>query len=358
MAFAVLKDAVRTTVASYTLGSGSLTVATGQGSQFPVPTALAPILVTVITAASYASYPETFCTYQATGITSDTLTGLTVIDGVDTPWAVGAIVEMRTCAKHINDLESALAGVTEVSQTTSFSAAAGAFYAITGSSAVTATLPTAVGIAGQPIRIRCANGYSGLCTLATTSSQTIGPGTATSQILYAGESPLLQSDGANWVRTGGTIIPCRAVMFSNANQSIPATTNTQVTINAKYIDNTGIIGSGSNLTSNQITVFRSGIYNIRGVIPFNLPAGTAIITGVPQIAVNGSTIFQNFFSFPEIAGTPGNGAFFVYENFQLSAGDVVTLVAECSIALTILGNATYPGSNAACCLDVAEIPAW
>lgn len=98
--YPVAKDAVRTTVVSYTLASGSITVASA--ANFPTPTTTAPILLTVITAATYGQFPETFATYQATGVSTNTLTGLTLIDGVDTAWQLGDIVEMRTCALHLN----------------------------------------------------------------------------------------------------------------------------------------------------------------------------------------------------------------------------------------------------------------
>lgn len=101
--FAVAADAVRATVSSYSQGSGSLTVASVP-SGMPTPSSSAPILITVVSQSTYGSYPETFCTYLCTGISSSTLTGLTVVDGVDTAWASGDIVEMRCCAKHVNDL--------------------------------------------------------------------------------------------------------------------------------------------------------------------------------------------------------------------------------------------------------------
>ena len=71
-AFAVAKDAVRTTVQSYVLYSGSPIIASGTGQLFPVPTPTAPILFIIITTATYATYPENYATYQATGISGDT----------------------------------------------------------------------------------------------------------------------------------------------------------------------------------------------------------------------------------------------------------------------------------------------
>jgi hypothetical protein len=68
----------------------------------------------------------------------------------------------------------------------------------------TVTLPTAVGIAGQVFNI--INSGSGVITLATTSSQTIGNGTyatglpfnATTQTINPGEVLNVQSTNAHW----------------------------------------------------------------------------------------------------------------------------------------------------------------
>jgi hypothetical protein len=103
MGFNVLKDAARSTVTSYTQGSGSITLASV--SSFQSPTTSAPILITAVTAASYGLYPETYCTYQATGLSGTTFSGLTVVSGTDYAFQAGDIVEMRICATHLNALE-------------------------------------------------------------------------------------------------------------------------------------------------------------------------------------------------------------------------------------------------------------
>lgn len=77
-------------------------------SGMPTPTTSAPILVTAITVASYGTYPESWGTYLATGVSGNTLTGLTLIDGTDSAWAAGAYVEMRNCAYLSNLITTAL----------------------------------------------------------------------------------------------------------------------------------------------------------------------------------------------------------------------------------------------------------
>lgn len=174
--------------------------------------------------------------------------------------------------------------ITEVSQTSSFAAAAGSFYAVSGSSAVTATLPTAAGIAGQTIRVRCANSYTGLCTITGTGGQTIG-GQA-SRIIFAGESPLLQSDGANWVRTGGIVIQSYCVMNNSAFQSPVYNTPTTVNFDTIVKDNTGIM---ANITNHTIAAIRPGRYRFWSIVSFGITGGPTLAFSLYIAAVKNST---------------------------------------------------------------------
>jgi hypothetical protein len=147
--------------------------------------------------------------------------------------------------------------ITEVSQTASFTAAANSFYAISGSANVTATLPTAVGIAGQTIRVRCVSGYTGLCTITGTGGQTIG--SQASRIIFAGESPLLQSDGSNWIRAGGLIIPATCIINPSGAQSLLGGSVTTIAYDTIVYDNTGKM---VNVTSHNIKTLRPGQYMV------------------------------------------------------------------------------------------------
>jgi hypothetical protein len=244
--------------------------------------------------------------------------------------------------------------ITEVSQTSSFTATANSFYAISGSSNVTATLPTAVGIAGQTIRIRCVSGYTGLCTITGTSSQTIGPASATSQILYAGESALLQSDGANWVRTGGTIIPARAQITLAASQTIPDNSSTKVLMDTPGFDNTGHMNL---VGSNAIKPFRPGQYRITSYVQTGVitTAESDVYTATTSIAVNGTNGAGNGqiqMSGPGIPFTFSNG-FTV--SLTLAAGDLVTVSFYCHHTGT---QTVSVGGNVGTFLEVEEIPSW
>jgi hypothetical protein len=242
--------------------------------------------------------------------------------------------------------------ITEVSQTASFTATVGAFYAISGSAAVTATLPTAIGIAGQTIRIRCANGYTGLCTIGTTSSQTIGPAAATSQKLYAGESSLLQSDGSNWIRTGGSIIPARASLYLGTSQSVTAATHATVAFDSLMVDNTGQMAS---ITGHSITVLRAGSYKVNLTVFVELQTNT-IAQSYLTVLVNTVGKFLSGNTFVSSAGTQ-TVPWSVEKILPLNAGDVITGDVYMSFATSIEGGGP-PGSAFESFLDVTEIPSW
>ncbi len=248
-------------------------------------------------------------------------------------------------------------GVTEVSKTTSFSATAGTFYVISGSSAVTATLPTAVGITGQVIRIRCASGYTGLLTIATTSAQTLGPGAATTQILYAGETALVQSDGANWVRAGGLLIPCFAKMtITAATTAISYNTETLVALNATAFDTTGQMANNG---AGTITVFRTGQYRVYGATYWALAGAnsyilyaiaykntsTAVTYHQGAIGINASNTTQTV----EFGGS-----------FLLTAGDVLILKVYQSNSVGSGSVNLLSGSSGAAVtfLEVQEVISW
>lgn len=80
----------------------------------------------------------------------------------------------------------------------SFSASVANFYSVTtGSSTITATLPTAVGISGQVIVVKKVDSGSGLVSIATTSAQTID-GNSTYQLTNQWQFIWVMSDGSNW----------------------------------------------------------------------------------------------------------------------------------------------------------------
>jgi hypothetical protein len=108
--FATPRNGVSTTLgASYTAGSGSLVLDAGAGASFGAPTPDAPIRVTVVTDATYGTASETLTIFRATGRTSDTLTGVTAVEGTtDRNYSSGDRAEMRVTAAAVSDLNTAV----------------------------------------------------------------------------------------------------------------------------------------------------------------------------------------------------------------------------------------------------------
>jgi hypothetical protein len=243
--------------------------------------------------------------------------------------------------------------IAEVSQTSSFTAAANGFYAISGSSNVTATLPSAVGIAGQTIRIRCVPGYNGLCTIATVSSQTING--STTRIIYAGESPLLQSDGANWVRTGGTIVPCTCQITLGTDQSVTFGSQPVVQLNTVAFDNSGFMTTA--VSSFEVAIFRPGQYLVTAQIGFRaMTSNTQIYVIAVNIFKNGSQlnagVQATVASATGIAYTPSLNA---AGQIVLAAGDLLTVKAYQNNSTTTTETLSASGGNF---LTVVEVPSW
>lgn len=91
-------------------------------------------------------------------------------------------------------------GFTASNKTGSFSAAVNNVYFVAGASAdATATLPTAVGVAGKEILLVNTSASHGI-VIATTSAQTVS-GAASASITIASQYSTLRvvSDGANWL---------------------------------------------------------------------------------------------------------------------------------------------------------------
>lgn len=96
-------NGVSTLGAGYTAGATSVTVATGDGPKFGTPTAGNPVRFTM----SSAGTPANTCHYEATGISTDTLTGVSVLDGTDQDFQVGDNVFSSIYKADFTDIETA-----------------------------------------------------------------------------------------------------------------------------------------------------------------------------------------------------------------------------------------------------------
>ena len=225
--------------------------------------------------------------------------------------------------------------------------------ACTVSSAYTVTLPTPVSYNGQQIGIRVTPGSTKLLTLATAAGNIDG---ASTRIMWAGESALLESDGTNWVKIAGKTLPMTGMMSIPASTVTVATgTVTNVPLTVTLIDNTGLM---CNTTNTYITVQRGNNYQVTGRISWPSIPGTGSARTITACYVNGSSStvaaqderYAINGSFPcisavgEIALTAS--AYVTVSAFQQS-GSTLTLTA---------GSSSSPGAGTI--LSLTEIPAW
>jgi hypothetical protein len=98
--------------AGYVAGSGTLTLAAGQGAQFPALSGLPFYRLTVIQQAhAYdpLALPSQFTIYKATGRSGDTFTGLSAIEGTtDRAYVGGDVVDVRVTAGTVSDVQVAI----------------------------------------------------------------------------------------------------------------------------------------------------------------------------------------------------------------------------------------------------------
>lgn len=104
----VNNDAVSTLAATYSTGGTTLTVASGHGSRFGSPTPSNPIYITCVTSATVHTDSEVRTHFEATGRTSDQLTGVSVVSGsTDRNFAIGDAIEMRLIDAHLEEIHAA-----------------------------------------------------------------------------------------------------------------------------------------------------------------------------------------------------------------------------------------------------------
>jgi hypothetical protein len=95
--------------ASYTAGSGTMTLSSGTGSLFGTVTPSNPVRFTVITVGSYGTTSEILTIFRATGIAGDVLSGVAAIEGTtDRNYGAGDKVECRPTQGSYGDIHAAI----------------------------------------------------------------------------------------------------------------------------------------------------------------------------------------------------------------------------------------------------------
>lgn len=126
-AFAVTANNVSATVgtAGYTHGATSLILTTGHGAKFPALTGSQFYRITVAQKANAytpGAGSSTYTIFKATGLSADTFTGLTVIEGTSATndFVSGDVVEVRITSQTLSDIHGAVNALEVVSSNNSW----------------------------------------------------------------------------------------------------------------------------------------------------------------------------------------------------------------------------------------------
>jgi hypothetical protein len=368
-------DQVQAKVASYTPGSGSLTVQSGGGDQFAVPlAATGQILITAVTAVTNGTFPETYGEYSCTGVSGDTLTGLALVKGTDGPWQFGDFVQMRTCAGHINNLQdtfTALPGISPVPVSTNASLSPGVLAICSATSAsITLALPTAPvdGTIGGAF----VAGITGTHTVTVTtggSDVLFAVGGATSIVLNIATQILLvqyNASNATWAPFAVPVPPPNqgsgiSITINNGVPTISATNSGSGTVtSASVVTANGFAGTVANATTTPaITLTTSVSGMLKGasgaitqgtpgtdyVVPSGSITGTAgNITGsIPVSQVTGLSATLSTIA-SEIS-TLGSDTITITAGSGLTGGGAVSLGGSVTLAATGGGGGGTPGGS-------------
>jgi hypothetical protein len=147
---------------------------------------------------------------------------------------------------------------------------AGSAYYVSMTADSSAKLPPPT--AGARVEVVVTGALAHAFTLLPNGSETING--ATSRILFAGESAVVESDGANWFKVSGRSIPCICTMTLNANQGLTPNAASFIALNNVVKDFPGTMGSPANF---GMYIRRPGNYDFNASVAFT---GASVTGGV------------------------------------------------------------------------------
>jgi hypothetical protein len=334
---------------THTNASGTLALQSGDGAAIG---ALGSGEVYRVTVIDNPGASETILAiFEATGKSSDTLTGVTAVEGYsDSTIASGKTVQVRPTAKTFTDIHTAIKNletITEVSVTaggTLSSTAFGKQHVCSGTSAdYTLVLPTAVGNDGKIIAFRMANALTKLVTLDGNSTEDIDG--AQTRVMWAGEVAVLMSTGSGWTKIGGRTIPMSVSLYRAGSNFSSAANNTwtRVPMDNLVSGATFMYDSGNSRAS----IKRSGTYLV-GTFAYVVSIGTPT-TVLCGPAVN--TTNDGSFGY---GGSDASSFGRFIGPLALTAGDYV----DCAVFQGSGSSKSVYGSAAPAKLEVYEQPSW
>lgn len=217
---------------NYTSGSGSMILSAGQGSFFTV----FPAKFTLVTQGTYGTGSgEVTGIYQCTGVSVNTLTGVSAIEGTtDVNWSSGDIVEVRLTAGDINSLNSlvAILNTAQTANTVLAGPATGAPAVPTFRALVSADIPGGGGGGSgtvTTVSVVSANGFAGSVANATTTPAITISTTVTGIIKGNGTSISAGVPGTDYVvpavTTLGSLVITESQVTSLVGDLTTLTTN-------------------------------------------------------------------------------------------------------------------------------------
>jgi hypothetical protein len=218
------------------------------------------------------------------------------------------------------------------------------------SAGYTFTLPAPTFFTGQQIGVRVTPASTKLLTLATAAGNIDG---ASTRIMWAGESAILESDGTNWVKIAGKTLPMQGVMVGTSTSTATGTV-TNVPLGATYIDNTGLMCDPT--TGKTITVQRPATYSVLGRIEWNtMPAASNRTITVCYKNGSGSTVVAQD---ERTAGNASSPCISAVGTVTFAASDTCTLNAfqNSGSSVSTVGGSTPFGAGTI--MSLTEIPAW
>jgi hypothetical protein len=286
------------------------------------------------TGATGAAGPNT-----VTGSTTSTLTGLLSANGS----VVGSVN---------GDL---VYDPTEISITGTATATIGRRHVCSGTSAdYTVTLPTAVGNAGRLIAFRMSNALTKLVTLDGNSTETIDG--LTTRVMWAAESAILISDGAQWCKIAGKSIPLFASMEARSATSVSNATVTRVNMTDAIAQS---VSTMIDLTNDRITLPRASNYVISALVSYERAGSFAGFESYCDIGINatsGATVPPLKSVVPTgVSGSNTYSHVAVSSPRPLAANDFLVVIAYQTTGGTMT---TRTADSVRPYLSVLEVPSW
>ena len=240
----------------------------------------------------------------------------------------------------------AVFGQDEISVTTTATATISRMHVCSGTTAdYTVTLPTAIGNAGKFIGVRMATGLTKLVTLDGNGTETID-GSLT-RVMWAGESAILLSDGANWFKVAGKSLPMVCTMHQvGGDQTFTSGVVSKVTGLTVLSENVAM----GNVASSRIDFKRPAAYVVSGCASFaNFSAQSA--RALVQAKITGAFLWNA--EAPALSSS-STSPFGVKTKAGILVGDYAELFGYQNSG----ANQVTDGTNGVTFISAVEILAW